>query len=678
MTDSSDAAARPAPSRLAGVVGIARFLVADRIGLALLAWLLIAFVVRPVILSAHYDGGGFANDWLRASFAPRQLAQIAGATQWASLAGLILVMALAHVRFAGLDAMQSARGRFAVGSAYGVALTLGYVAFIWTPVTAVSLMLHDAFIFFDAIHRVDHGQIPSSDFPTPLGAAMIYLPWLGSKLSGGYAGAIEISSALVAVFLCLACAQAGARRFPPAVTAILVAAIFLMVVPAMLEGYLVPDSMTIEAGEPTGIGDEYALAMFYNRWGWGAIIAMFAFLTPRPDDRPTPIAEIVTLGLLLVFLFWLKLSYFAVGAGVALLYAFLGPQPWRTLAIGGGVCVGGIALIALVTGNLFAYVSDMLLTSKVSGARFLGIFGLVKDNLLDLLTACSAMIVIGLTRRLTWQDFAIVGLVVFGSLFIINQNAQASGVPTLLVVGAYAIWRVSGDDNRVLRLVAVVALALPALALILERSLGLLGQTMVARREEARPPPAWAGIAAMKGVFAQERESMFDTASSAKQGDQLSSHRAMAMYGRRQILRSGEYMQTLMAGMEDLRPVLEPNESVVVMDFASPLAFLMQVRPAKGYWITFDDGRTISEEVAPEGDVLFQDADHVMMPRMFMEPDTAITLRNLYSDYLDGAYAQRVETTYWVRWSHRKADTLSAFGRDAAVTGQPTQSVAIR
>jgi hypothetical protein len=141
----------------------------------------------------------------------------------------------------------------------------------------------------------------------------------------------------------------------------------------------------------------------------------------------------------------------------------------------------------------------------------------------------------------------------------------------------------------------------------------------------------------------------------------------MAMYGRRQILRSGEYMQTLMAGMEDLRPVLEPNESVVVMDFASPLAFLMQVRPAKGYWITFDDGRTISEEVAPEGDVLFQDADHVMMPRMFMEPDTAITLRNLYSDYLDGAYAQRVETTYWVRWSHRKADTLSALGRDAAL-----------
>jgi len=678
MTDSSASAARSAPSRLAGVVGMARFLITDRIGLALLAWLLIAFVARPVIVSAHYDGGGFANDWLRAALPPQRLAQIAGATQWASLAGLILVMALAHVRFGGLKAMQSARGRFAVGSAYGVALTLGYVAFIWTPVTAVSLMLHDAFIFFDAIHRIDHGQTPSTDFPTPLGAAMIYLPWLGSKISGGYAGAIEISSALVAVFLCLACAQAGARRFPPVVTAILVAAIFLMVVPAMLEGYLVPDSMTIEGGEPTGIGDEYALAMFYNRWGWGAIIAMFAFLTPRPDDKPTPIAEIVTLGLLLVFLFWLKLSYFAVGAAVALLYAFLGQRPWRTLAIGGGLSVAGIFLVGLLTGNLLAYAADILLTGKVSGARFFGIFGLVKDNLLDLLAACSAMIVIGLTRRLTWQDFAIVGLIVFGSLFIINQNAQASGVPTLLVVGAYAIWRVSGDDNRALRLVAVVALALPALDLVLERSSGLLGQTMVARREEARPPPAWAGIPAMKNVFAQERESMLDSPEGAIQRDRLSSHRAMAMYGRRQVLRSGEYMQTLMAGMDDLRPVLGADESVVVMDFSSPLAFLMQARPAKGYWITFDDGRTISDEVAPVGDVLFGDADHVMMPRMFMEPDTAITLRNLYADYLDGAYAQRVETTYWVRWSHRNVDALGPLILNHAFAGQPTQSAAIR
>jgi hypothetical protein len=40
-----------------------------------------------------------------------------------------------------------------------------------------------------------------------------------------------------------------------------VAAIFVTVVPAMLEGYVAPDSLTIEGGKPVGVGDEYALAI---------------------------------------------------------------------------------------------------------------------------------------------------------------------------------------------------------------------------------------------------------------------------------------------------------------------------------------------------------------------------------------------------------------------------------
>ena len=682
MPEATAAAVAPGRNPVASALAALRFIATDRIGIALLAWLLVAFVARPLAMSAHYDLGAFGNDWLRNAMAPPQLAQLAGSLQWASLAGLILVMALVHVRLvhspvAGV--LHTFRGKFAIGSAYTVALIVGYLAFIWTPVTAVSLMLHDAFIFFDAIHRIDQGQVPSVDFPTPLGAAMLYLPWLGAKISGGYAGAIELSSAMVALFLCLACVQASAQRHPAAVTAVLVAAIFVTVVPAMLEGYPAPASTTIEGGKPVGISDPFALAMFYNRWGWGAIIAMLAFLTPRPADARTSTAEIVTLGLLLVFLFWLKLSYFAVGGAVAVLYAFLGQRPWRTLAIGAGVSAAGILVIGLMTGNLIAYAADIILTGQVSGNRLSGIFSLLKDNLIEVLAACSAIIVMALMRRLNWQDIAIVSLIVLGSLFLINQNAQSYGVPTFLAAGAYAVWRLKDDDNRALRLVAAVALALPSTTLILDRSSGLLGQTMVARREEARPAPVWADIPAMKGVYAQERESLLDRASNGDTAeDRLAASRAVAMYGRRQILRSGEYMQTLMAAMDELKTVMAKDDSVVVMDFNSPLSFLMQTRPAKGYWITFDDGRTISEDVAPAGEVLFADADHVMAPKLFMEPDTAVTLRNLYSPYLDEAYATRVETTYWVRWSHRKTRGAEVASVQDGLAGPATQVVAIR
>jgi len=216
-------------------------------------------------MSACHVAGASGNDWLRSVMTP---AQLAASARWASLAGLILALAhvrLAGVRVGGVDVLQTSRGRLAIGAAHALALTVGCMAFIWTPATAVLLMLHDAFIFFDAIHRIDKGQTPSNVFPTRLGAAMLYLPWLGSKLSGGYDGAIELSSALVALILCLACMQASAQRHHSAVTAVRVAAIFVTVVPAMLEGYVAPDSLTIEGGKPVEVGDEYALAMFCNR-----------------------------------------------------------------------------------------------------------------------------------------------------------------------------------------------------------------------------------------------------------------------------------------------------------------------------------------------------------------------------------------------------------------------------
>jgi len=103
----------------------------------------------------------------------------------------------------------------------------------------------------------------------------------------------------------------------------------------------------------------------------------------------------------------------------------------------------------------------------------------------------------------------------------------------------------------------------------------------------------------------------------------------------------------------------------------------MQARSARGYWITFDDGRTISENSAPAGEVLFADADHVMAPKLFVEPDTAATLRKVYSPYLDAAYATREESTYWTRWSHRKPSDQPATSPGALAT-PTTQAAAIR
>jgi hypothetical protein len=658
MADPSDAAGETPPPRPSNPgAPLAARLATDHLIWIALFWLVLAFVLRPAVLAAHHgDVSGLAG-WIGQRVDGAGLARTAGMVQWGALAGLILLLTLAHVRVLNAAPVyaRTFNARFGVAAAYAGAFAIGYVAFVWTPVTAVSLMMHDTFIFFDAMQRIEQGQRPSIDFPTALGAAMLYLPWLAAKLVGGYAGAIELASAFVALLLCLACAQACAARHGGAVTALLVAAVFLIVVPSMLEGYDAPRSVTLEAGELVAVNDNFANAMFYNRWGWGALIAVFAFLTPRRDEDGTPLAEIITLGLLLVFLFWLKISYFAIAAGAAVLYAYLGAKPWRTLMFGAGGAAAGIALIGLLTGNLIAYVADILAVGRVSGLRFADLASLIKDNMLELLVALAPMLAMALLGRLRPTDLWVTGMIFGGTLFIINQNAQTSGLPTMLVASAYAIWRLRDDESRALRLIAAFSLALPAATYVMDRSAGLLGQTTVARREEARPEPAWAVIPAMKNVFAQERESILARIEAASDEDtKVQAFRNAAVFGRRQYLRSGEYMASLMAAMADLQPLMKANETVVDLDFASPLAFLTGTRAAEGYWITFDDGRTIDGKTFPKPEALFADADHVMSPKLFVEPDTAIRLRSLYSGWLDAHYAERVETPYWVRWSHRR------------------------
>jgi hypothetical protein len=175
-------------------------------------------------------------------------------------------------------------------------------------------------------------------------------------------------------------------------------------------------------------------------------------------------------------------------------------------------------------------------------------------------------------------------------------------------------------------------------------------------REKAREPAQWASVPAFQGVYVPERESMFSRAVSKSETPEARIHNIWlsGQYGRRQELRQGEYMETLLAGMEDLAPVVKRGETVTTLDMTNPFPFLMNLRAPKGGWLTLHMNRTISEEVHPEPAVMFADADHVMIAKMSMVQSTADLMTDLYAPWLDENYGTRVETLYWTRWSHRK------------------------
>src|SRR5262249_42892095 len=138
------------------------------------------------------------------------------------------------------------------------------------------------------------GEVPSVDFPTALGAVTLYLPALGAWLGGHYAGSVELASAIFALIIGLAIAQAGAGRLPVVVTSLLVGLVFLLVVPLAIIGSKEGEALTVIDGEAFVINDNLTYAMFYNTWGWAALIPVFAWLAPRRDQEAPPIAELAT------------------------------------------------------------------------------------------------------------------------------------------------------------------------------------------------------------------------------------------------------------------------------------------------------------------------------------------------------------------------------------------------
>ena len=642
---------------------ILRVLVSGPLGIILLIWVLIAFVLRPMLLAAHAGAAvplfdGLAKD-------PVGLSRLTGLVQWLSMTLPVVSLAIFHLRLprAAMSGDSTALQAVVMPVAYAVALFAGYLVFVWTPTTYLSLITSDTFIFFDAAYRIANGGHPHTDFPTALGAATLYLPTWGAYLAGGYAGSVELVSAPLALIVGLVCAHAGARRFPSGVTAAMIALSFLVMVPAVLLGLWYMDSHTFIDGQPIVLAENNTWAMFYNRWGWGALVAIFCYLPPRMhvtgEDslaiRRSLLIETLVLAALLTFLFYLKITYFLVGCAAAVIYAIVNDKPWRTLAVGAGVTLALILAIGLPTGLLLPYLNDLAFVARINAAKTNTLLTIVRYNTLFVLLACAPLGLLALLGRFTWRDGLIGAFLVIASVYVLVQNAQLFDIITLASLSGYGLARVWPLENRIARASAVGLFALTLFSSAVDRTFGLIDQTIGARREEIRDPSPWAAIPALRGVYIAERENAFEKLAKAEtQQELLDSWNFANRLRRKDTVRQGEYMASLLAGMADLKSVMRPSEAMAVVDMANPFPFLMGVRAAKGSYLSLDDSRTFSLEVHPDPEKMFADADHVMIPRVSAIQRSVETAHRVYDDWLTGHYRDRVETLYWTRWSHRK------------------------
>lgn len=637
-----------------------RKLASDRIMVFALIWAALAFGLRPLLQSTLAGHAGAAEDWLRAHANGYPFARQTAVVQWASFAGVLMLAAILHIRRAAAGEISS-RSTFVIAACYALLMFGAYLAFLWAPTTVLSLMSNDTMIFYDAIYRIGAGQRPSVDFPTALGPVMLYLPALGAWLAHGNAGAVEAASAIFALGLGVATARAGAARFPSSVVVILVSVVFLVVVPAGLLGGYEGNSITGFGGGGESVADGLTLAMFYNRWGWAALIPVFCCLAPRRDGAAPTIVETLLLAGLLTILFYLKMTYFAVGFAACGLLALLNPRPWRTLMTGGAATLALVLVAGFATGLLPAYLRDVVFAAEVSGGRgsFLEI---IRINLHDLLLAAAPLCILAVVGRLGWRDSLVTACVLAGSLLVINQNGHFVIMPPLVVLGAYGVARMAGPGgtgrdkvDRMARLGAYAVFLLLCSSLLLNRSLLMIDQAYAAHREHLRGPTPWAGIPGLRGVYVMERESFLrDVRAADTEDKRIETFMRLNQMGRLQPLRQQEYMETLVAGADDLRRAIKPGESIATLDMSNPFPFMLNARPARGSWLTMDAGRTVSAKLHPPPEAIFADADHVMIAKLSLTYASSLLAMKVYAPWLTEHYGERVETPYWVRFSHRK------------------------
>ena len=468
----------------------------------------------------------------------------------------------------------------------------------------------DLFQFFNWINALDHGQMPSRDFHTPAGMLTHYLPYWGYRLAGQYAGAMEMASllALAALLPCAAVALAG-RVSTLAGVAVLVATAALIAVPW-------------NPGDGAFVLSQH---LFYNRWCWAGLGALFLFHLPKrqPSSGVVGVAESVVVATLLLFLFLVKITYFVVGA------AFVAVFGAAVFGIGFGrfprAAAQGFALFALTVAGLQActgvvdnYLGDVLGALDAGGIVWVGADSPFAMNFFpwrQYMALTIAWAVVASGGGLRRSDWAFLGYAVVSSMLILGQNSAQLCV-FALVAGHLCLLARGTGPRRAVAGWALAVFLLPPLC-----AQGLASHAFATKHARYQP----VALPRMDGLYFLETER--------------------------------DHIRHLESGVALLQGNDIQAGALMSFDFASWFPVFLNIAPVQGRMWCFHVGRFIDFDTAPSAARMFANVRHIMVPkfgRSRLTPPTppqetpATALAAMARDFLLAVYGDHVAATYRV------------------------------
>ena len=489
-------------------------------------------------------------------------------------------------------------------------------------------------ILLDGGWRLYQGQVPHSDFHSPIGYAYLLLVSSAMHLWGPAANALAQAAAMVVLPLAAAAWFLASRRLSPVFAALITA--FIAVHAGSISFFGTSDNQGISfSGQYTRIA-----------WGIFFLIPVQILLDPLvPLGRGRALAENLIVGAALGALFGIKITFFAGGVICVIAGLLLRPgqDRWRTVATMVAACSAVIALGLAASGaSAGAYFSDLVMTQRSNSASLLHLL-VEQAGRTDVAQAC--LLIAGLAmvwplafeRRVTGPArinlVRGLGLLILGcGISAYNGTEYASPILALctLILCATALPAIAPTA------VAAVALVIPLLT---------LGVPVLKAGLHGRPDPGASDSFALPPYQGVD----FVAGSHADEGPLIAcfSRTAHAVF-------ATAYLRSLREGVDQLRRYVPEGSVVVTMDVANPFPFALGWPSPKGDVLFWHLDRNVSAATAPKAEILLAHVQAVMVPTCAQMAGVPAGKMAIYRPYLE-AHFQRVQlpgewwSEVWIR-----------------------------
>lgn len=480
--------------------------------------------------------------------------------------------------------------------------------------------------------HLHYDHVAHVDFHDPVGELNFLLTALGFSIAGTTPHAFLVGVAIITSFLFA--------------TAVIVAWRRLSLLPAVIFVVFV----SLLALRPANVGDlptAYSFAMSYNRYGWSAIaiLTLLLFVPPRIGRRGDWIEAAVG-GLLLVAMYYLKVTYFAVGLGALGLALVISPHirhQWRKWIV-----VGAAAALNAVAPYNHDYLADVLGAVQAGGVR-----DSLDNHLMNFFAYADSyapyVVALAIAAWLWWSGCAPLRLplatafLLAAGAFLLTQNAQPHGMPLAVVIVFLFVDQLR--QQRAAPLLPVALLIFPLLS-IGASTLSLAGYHIKTDCDQCLSVVDNTNLRGF-AVPAERAGLLAAFANSEAKAPLLNQARAVHP---RYELSQHEYVETILEAAALLAgPHYRPG-GVVVLDQVNPLPFMLGWPPPRGETLWSGAGMPMQPAKA-----LFADVDHVLIPKFSSYSPGTAAARARYDTYLADYFPVRNETQSWIVVSRRGA-----------------------